>query len=142
MLRSLLDRTFAVSTLFFILCPFSVAQVAIASSDSPQLRIESLVISGTQSIGTAELAEITNAIAGSKFDDDNEDLQEVILAQFQDRGYFTAVIQKLEVKVLSPLRNQPASKLRSPKGRSAASPSSSSPKITPSAPTHSAPSSP
>jgi len=30
-------------------------------------------------------------------------LQEVILAPFQYRGYFTAVIQKLDIKVLDPL---------------------------------------
>lgn len=85
MLRSTLNRTFAVSALLFVLYSVSVAQVATASFDSPQLLIEGLVITGTQSIDTAELAEITNAIAGSKFDDDKEDLQERILAQFQDR---------------------------------------------------------
>jgi len=111
MLRSILDRTFAVSTLFFVLCPCSVAQVAAASSDSPQLLIESLVISGTQSIDTTELAEITNAIAGSKFADDKEELEERILAQFQYRGYFTAVIQKLDVKVLDPLASPKPARL-------------------------------
>ena len=111
MLRSILDRTFAVSTLFFMLCPCSVAQVAAASSDSPQLLIESLVISGTQSIDTTELAEITNAIAGSKFADDKEELEERILAQFQYRGYFTAVIQKLDVKVLDPLASPKPARL-------------------------------
>jgi len=42
-------------------------------------------------------------MTGSRFNDDKDELQERIRSQFQDRGYFTVVIQKLDLKVIDPL---------------------------------------
>jgi outer membrane protein assembly factor BamA len=62
-----------------------------------------MVISGTQEIDSAELAEITDSMSGSTFNDDADELGDRIRAQFQDRGYFKAEMQKLDIKVIDPL---------------------------------------
>ena len=46
-------------------------------------------IPGTRSIGSAELAEITNVFAEPTFNDDAEELRERLRAQLQDHGFFT-----------------------------------------------------
>lgn len=79
------------------------AQTQSQSPNEPQILVESFAISGTQSVDSSELAEITNSIAGSKFNDDPDELQERIRAQFQDHGFFKAAIQKLDIKTIDPL---------------------------------------
>lgn len=103
MIRWVFERVIVVSSLLFVFYHSSVAQTKIESSDNRKIVVEGFVISGTQSIDTAELAEITNSIAGSRFNDDKEELRERIGAQFQDRGYFTVDVQKLDIKVIDPL---------------------------------------
>jgi outer membrane translocation and assembly module TamA len=65
--------------------------------------VESLVISDTRSIEAAQLDEIVNSVSGSVLDEDKENLEARILSQFHDRGYCTATVDNLEVKVLDPL---------------------------------------
>jgi outer membrane protein assembly factor BamA len=101
--RWVLERIIVVSVLLFVSCQSGVAQNKAEFSDDRDILVESFVISGTQSVDSAELAEITNSMAGSRFNDDAEVLQERIRLQFQDRGYFTAVIEKLDIKVIDPL---------------------------------------
>jgi outer membrane protein assembly factor BamA len=98
-----LEKIIVASVLFFVYCQSSVAQTTTQSADKRQILVESFVISGTQAVDSTELAEITNSMAGSKFNDDAEELQERIRAQFQDRGYFKAEIQKLDIKTIDPL---------------------------------------
>ena len=92
-----------VSALLFVSCPSSLAQTLNQSLDDRKILVESFVISGTQAVDSAELAEITNSMAASTFNDDTEELRERIRAQFQDRGYFKAELQKLDIKVIDPL---------------------------------------
>jgi outer membrane protein assembly factor BamA len=89
--------------LLLVLCPSAIAQTDVQASNDRQIVIESFVISDTQSIDSAELAEITNSMAGSKFADDPDELEERIKAQFQDHGYFAVTIQKLDIKTLDPI---------------------------------------
>jgi outer membrane protein assembly factor BamA len=89
--------------LLFVLWPNGIAQNNIQPANDRKIVIESFVISGTQSIDSTELAEITNSMSGSKFKDDPDELEERIKAQFQDHGYFTATIQKLDIKTLDPI---------------------------------------
>src|ERR1700678_3940852 len=103
MMRWILERTIIVSAFLFLVFQGSVAQIKTDSSGGPEVLVESFVISGTQSIDSAELAEITSSIAGSKFADDADELEERIKAQFQDHGYFAVIIQKLDVKTLDPI---------------------------------------
>jgi len=102
-MRWILERTIIVSAFLFLVFQGSVAQIKTDSSGGPEVLVESFVISGTQSIDSAELAEITSSIAGSKFADDADELEERIKAQFQDHGYFAVIIQKLDVKTLDPI---------------------------------------
>jgi outer membrane protein assembly factor BamA len=86
-----------------VLWPNGIAQNNIQPANDRKIVIESFVISGTQSIDSTELAEITNSMSGSKFKDDPDELEERIRAQFQDHGYFTVTIQKLDIKTLDPI---------------------------------------
>ena len=86
-----------------MLWPNGIAQNNIQPANDRKIVIESFVISGTQSIDSTELAEITNSMSGSKFKDDPDELEERIRAQFQDHGYFTVTIQKLDIKTLDPI---------------------------------------
>jgi outer membrane protein assembly factor BamA len=99
----ILGWTVVVSGLLFVSCPSSLAQTLNQSLNDRKILVESFVISGTQAVDSAELAEITNSMAASTFNDDAEELRERIRAQFQDRGYFKAELQKLDIKVIDPL---------------------------------------
>jgi outer membrane protein assembly factor BamA len=82
-----------------------LAQSASQSQIERKVLIDSLVISGTQAVDSAELAEITGALSGSTFNDDADELGDRIRNQFQEHGYFTAEVKKLDIKVLDPLAN-------------------------------------
>jgi len=102
-MRRLIELILAVSSLVFVSCQSSVAQSINQSLDDRKILVESFVISGTQAVDSAELAEITDSMSGSTFNDDAEELGERIRAQFQDHGYFKAEMQKLDIKVIDPL---------------------------------------
>ena len=98
-----LDSVIVVIALLSVSCQSSLAQSKNQSLDDRKIVLESFDISGTQAVDSAELAKITNSMAGSTFNDDAEELRERIRAQFQDRGYFKMEIQKLDIKVIDPL---------------------------------------
>ncbi len=103
MIRWFLQDVIVVSTLLLVSSQSSHAQANNPSLTDRKIEVESLVISGTQEVDSAELAEITDSMSGSTFNDDAEELGERIRAQFQDRGYFKAEMQKLDIKVIDPL---------------------------------------
>ena len=80
-----------------------LAQSDNQAADARKVLVESFVISGTRAVDSAELAEITDTMSGSTFNDDADELSERIRNQFQDRGYFKAEVDKLEIKVIDPL---------------------------------------
>jgi hypothetical protein len=103
LIRRVLEGLMVGSALLFLSWQSSRAQTNSQSLDYRKVAVESFVISGTRAIDSAELAEITNSMAGRKFNDNSEELQERIRAQFQDHGYFKVEIQKLDIKVIDPL---------------------------------------
>jgi outer membrane protein assembly factor BamA len=76
-----------------------------APTDHKKVLVESVIITGTQSLSSADLAEITDSLAGGKFNDDSDELSQRIYAKFSDRGYMRAQVEKLEIKVLDPVAN-------------------------------------
>ena len=103
MIRLVLVRVMLVSALLFVSFRSNVTQAQAQSADERRIVVESFVISGTRSVDSEELLEITNSMVGSRFNDDAEELEQRVKAQFQDRGYFTAELQKLDIKVIDPL---------------------------------------
>lgn len=103
MIRRVLEGLMVVSVLVFLSWQSGRAQTNSQSLDDRKIAVESFVVSGTRAIDSAELAEITHSMAGRKFNDNSEELEERIRAQFQDHGYFKVEIQKLDIKVLDPL---------------------------------------
>jgi outer membrane protein assembly factor BamA len=102
-MRGLLAWITVVSALLFCSCQSSLAQSADQASDAGKVVVETFVISGTRAVDSAELADITDSISGSTFSDDPDELSERIRNQFQDRGYFKAEVEKLDIKVIDPL---------------------------------------
>jgi outer membrane protein assembly factor BamA len=68
------------------------------SNKNAGILITDFTITGTQTIGGTELADITSDLIGSCFDDNTEELGERIRASFQNRGYFVAKVKSLAVK--------------------------------------------
>src|SRR2546428_7280980 len=112
-MRRVLERVVVVSAILFASSPSSLAQTRNQSLDDRKIVIESFVISGTREVDSAELAEITDSMSGSTFNDDSEELEERIRAQFQDRGFFKAELKKLDIKVIDPLASAKPVRLES-----------------------------
>jgi outer membrane protein assembly factor BamA len=68
------------------------------SSKNAGILITDFTITGTQTIGGTELADITSDLIGSCFDDNTEELEERIRASFQNHGYFVAKVKSLTLK--------------------------------------------
>ena len=101
-MRRVLDSLIAF-VLLFLFCPSGFAQTQIPSTDSRKILVDSVSISGTRTIDTAELGEIAGSISGSEFNDDADEMRERIRSQFQDHGYVQVEIGKFEIKVIDPL---------------------------------------
>lgn len=113
---SALARLALICALFFLSNQVTVAQTdtgvrvsrgaslgAQNGSSNRKVIIDSLVISGTQSIDRVELEDISNSMIGAQLDEDKDELEERIRSKFQDRGYFQIVVDNLEIKILDPL---------------------------------------
>jgi outer membrane protein assembly factor BamA len=92
-----------VSALLSLSFQVTLAQTENQAQEGRRIIVESFVISGTRTVDSVELAEITNSMAGSTFSDDSEELEERIRAQFQDRGYFQAEVKHVDIKAIDPL---------------------------------------
>jgi outer membrane protein assembly factor BamA len=73
------------------------------SNKNAGILISDFTISGTQTIGATEIARITGELIGSCFDEDSDEMEERVRAAFQDRGYFTAKVESMELKPGDPL---------------------------------------
>jgi hypothetical protein len=65
--------------------------------------VEDLIINGPQTLDSNELAGITGTFAGSCFDDDRDELETRIKAEFQNRGFFAVQVDHVTVKPRDPL---------------------------------------
>lgn len=68
------------------------------SNKNAGILIIDFTITGTKTIGTTELADITSDLIGSCFDDNTEELEERVRTSFQNRGYFVAKVKSLGLK--------------------------------------------
>lgn len=102
-MRRFVELPIVAFALFLCLSPGRLAISQSISSNQHKILVDSLVVSGTQAIDSAELAEITGTISGGEFDDDSEELQERIRDAFQERGYIKAEVTKFEMKNIDPL---------------------------------------
>jgi outer membrane protein assembly factor BamA len=102
-MRPVIDAGVGIFLLWFVVSPGGLAQTQIQSSDGRKILVDSLVISGTRAVDSAELAEISASLSGSEFEDDPDELAERVRDQFQNHGYFQVVVEKFEIKVIDPL---------------------------------------
>jgi outer membrane protein assembly factor BamA len=73
------------------------------SNKKAGILISDFTITGTQTIGATELADITSDLIGSCFDENSEELGERVRASFQVRGYFAVKVNSVGVKPRDPL---------------------------------------
>lgn len=73
------------------------------SNKSAGLLITDIVVTGTTSISSAELARITSKLTGACVDDDSDELEERVKSLFQDEGYFGVDLKNVETKPTDPL---------------------------------------
>lgn len=62
--------------------------------------VEDVVITGTTTLDSNEIAGISGNFAGSCFDENTDDLEERVKSQFQNRGFFTSKVSGLRIKIL------------------------------------------
>jgi outer membrane protein insertion porin family len=72
------------------------------SNKNSGVSVSDLTISGTQ-ISSDELNRIGGKLIGGCFDEDSDQLQERLRAEFQNRGYFRVVVKSLNIKAGDPL---------------------------------------
>lgn len=73
------------------------------SDKSGGIVIRDFVIGGTRALDSAELSRISGTFIGSCFDDDKEDIEERVRAEFQNRGFFTVEVKGMSIKPVDPL---------------------------------------
>jgi outer membrane protein assembly factor BamA len=73
------------------------------SNKNAGILITDFTITGTQTIGTTDLARITGDMIGSCFDEDSEEMEQRVRASFQDLGYFKVEVKSLRFKPRDPL---------------------------------------
>ena len=73
------------------------------SNKSGGVVISDVAISGTQTISSKLLGDMTSTLVGACFDDNSEELGERLKALFQDRGYFAVDVKNLKIKSGDPL---------------------------------------
>lgn len=67
------------------------------------IKIDHVMLSGTQTLSSAEMSVITSSITGSCFDESDEDIESLIRDQFQERGYFGAKVKHIQLEPVDPL---------------------------------------
>jgi len=75
------------------------------STDDRKALIQDVVISGVQTIGTAELNDIKGALTATVVNDDKEEIGERLRMAFQDHGYFATKVNSVRIRVSDPLAN-------------------------------------
>ncbi len=83
-----------------------IAQRVTAEPTPPvKIRLDELMVSGTTTLGSEQLNEITNSLTGREYRDDANEMSERLRNAFQERGYFHPEIKNFKVRALDPLGN-------------------------------------
>jgi outer membrane protein assembly factor BamA len=73
------------------------------TSEHSGILISDWQITGTRTLTSTELAEITGKLIGFCFDEATEDLQERVRGAFLNRGFFHVEVENFQIKPLDPL---------------------------------------
>ena len=79
------------------------AQAPGANASSIPIVTQEVVISGTTTLGSSELQEITDNLSARRWRNDAGEVKERIRNEFQERGYFGADVSEVEIKRLDQL---------------------------------------
>jgi outer membrane protein assembly factor BamA len=67
--------------------------------------VQAIAITGTTTLDSNETADISRNLTGSCFDENTDELEERVRAQFQNRGFFTSIVSGLHIKTIDPLES-------------------------------------
>jgi outer membrane protein assembly factor BamA len=67
------------------------------------IQIIDLVITGTQTLTSDQIAEIASDFIGACFNDDNDEMESRIRAAFQEHGYYAAQVKSFTFKARDPI---------------------------------------
>jgi len=80
-------------------------RATVATNPPPKIRVDEMVISGTATLDSQLLLDISNSLTGQEYDDDSSEMSERLRDAFQQRGYFRPEIKNVKLKPLDPLGN-------------------------------------
>ena len=92
-----------VIVLTFALCAVGQSAKSKRPKSEGQVVVQEIVISGTSTLNSEQLNEISNLLTSKTMGDDDEVVEAYITYEFQQRGYFDAQVSNLKVTPLDPL---------------------------------------
>lgn len=102
-LEDAIDRLLKLAILA-ALCSYAYSQTAhIASQNSSQILSEEVVISGTTTLDSQQLNEITSSLTARRMGDDEKEVTDRIRDTFAQRGYLRAEVTNVKIRPLDPL---------------------------------------
>ena len=89
--------------LAFALCALGQSAKSKGPRSGDEIVLQEVLISGTTTLNSEQLNDISNSLTSKKMRDDEDEAEEHIRYEFQQRGYFDAEITNLKVVPLDPL---------------------------------------
>ncbi len=97
--------TFPIVLLILAISADAQRATSAAPNPPPKIRVDEVIVSGTTTLDSQLLIEISNSLTGEEYGDDPTELSERLRDAFQQRGYFRAEIRNIKLKPLDPLGN-------------------------------------
>ncbi len=96
-------RFLRLSFVLFLATLPAFGQTSRTSERPNQVLTQEVVISGTVTLDTQQLQDISNSLTSRRFRDDEHEIKQRIQGAFQQMGYFDAEVTNLKVRALDPL---------------------------------------
>ena len=96
-------RNSVMIVLAFALCAVGQSAKSKRPKSEDEIVVQEIVISGTTTLTSEQLSDISNSLTSETMRDDEDEAGEYIRYEFQQRGYFDAEVTNLKVVALDPL---------------------------------------
>ncbi len=96
-------RSLRISFLLFAATTAALSQTSQTSERPNQVLTQEVIISGTGTLDSQQLEDISNSLTSRRFRDDEHEIKDRIRDAFQQMGYFDAEVSNLKVRPLDPL---------------------------------------
>ena len=96
-------RNSVMVVLAFALCAMGQNAKSKRPKSEGEIVVQEIVISGTSTLTSEQLSDISNSLTSKTMRDDEDEAEEYIRYEFQQRGYFDAEVTNLKVVALDAL---------------------------------------